>query len=102
MNNNIPIIIGATIGSILLLILIIIILIYCYKQSQSKQDDSLHSVIIDKHFRSISFINNDYHNNMTLLASPRRLALLELQQTFTYENSSFDFNEFINTKTMRF
>jgi len=112
MENNISIIIGTTIGIILLLISIILIIICCYKrsrhnQSLSKQEDSLHSVIINKHFRSVSFINNDYHNKMTLLASPRRLAILELQQqqqqeTFTYENPSLNLNELINPKTMRF
>jgi hypothetical protein len=42
---------------------------------------------------------------MTLLASPRRLAMLELQQQeekLSYENSSFDLNELFNTKTIRF
>jgi hypothetical protein len=42
---------------------------------------------------------------MTLLASPRRLAMLELQQQeekLTYENPLFDLNELLNTKTMRF
>jgi uncharacterized membrane protein YukC len=105
MGNNISIIVGATIGIILLLILIIITIIYYYKHSHYNQTkDSLHSVIINKHIRSISFINNDYHNNTTLLVSPRRLAILELQQQqeFNYENSSFDLNELTNSKTMRF
>jgi uncharacterized membrane protein YukC len=103
MGNNISIIVGATIGIILLLILIIITIIYFYKQSRQNQSkDSLHSVIINKHIRSISFINNDYHNNMTLLVSPRRLAILELQQQFNYENSSFDLNELTHPKTIRF
>ena len=113
MADIISITIGTIIGTILLLISIILIIICCYKhshsnQSISKQDDSLRSVIINKHFRShssISFVNNDYHNNMTLLASPRRLAILELEQqtqTFAYENPSLDHIELTHTKTMRF
>jgi len=105
MGNNISIIVGATIGIILLLILIIITIIYFYKQfRQNQSKNSLHSVIINKHIRSISFINNDYHNNRTLLVSPRRLAILELQQQqeFNYENSSFDLNELTHPKTIRF
>jgi hypothetical protein len=102
MGNDISVIIGPTIGILLLLILIITIIIYCYKhshhnQSISKQNNSRH-----KHSQSISSINNDYHNNMTLLASPRRLAILELQQQFSYENSSCDLNELIDATTIRF
>ncbi len=86
------------------------IIICCCKyfhrnQTQSRENDSLQSVFVNKHVRSISFISNDYHNNMTLLASPRRLAMLELQQQeekLSYENSSFDLNELFNTKTIRF
>jgi hypothetical protein len=110
MDNNISIIIGTTIAVISFLILITMTIICCYKrfhrnQFQSREDDSFNSVIMNKHIRSISFISNDYHNNMTLLASPRRLAMLELQQQeekLTYENPSFDLNELLNTKTMRF
>jgi hypothetical protein len=113
MGNNISIIIGTTIGITIFVILFIMIIIYCCKrihrrQFQSRENDSLQSVITNKHVRSISFVSNDYHNNMTLLASPRRLAMLELQQQeeeeeeFSYENSSFDFNELFDTKTMRF
>ncbi|CAF5192852.1 unnamed protein product, partial [Rotaria sp. Silwood1] len=29
---------------------------------------------------TISFISDNYHNNMTLIASPQRLAMLEQQQ----------------------
>lgn len=102
MGNDISIIIGTTIGIIVLLILLIVLIIYCYKRYEHKQEDL---VIINKNARSISFINSSYHNNMTLLASPRRLAILELQQQeemFTYENPSLDLNELIQSKTVRF
>jgi hypothetical protein len=113
MANIISITIGTIIGTVSLLITIILTIICCYKrshpnQSISKQEDALHSVIINKHVRSnssTSFINNDYHNNMTLLASARRLAILELEQqteTFAYENPSLDYTELTHTKTMRF
>lgn len=50
----------------------------------------------------MSFISEDVHNHLTLLASSRRLAILELQQQgeqiSSYENPTFDLNE----KTMRF
>ncbi len=105
-NTDIFIIIGTTIGTILCLIFILITIIYCYKRfyHQSKEEDeSFHSVMVNKHFRSISFISNDYHNNMTLMVPSRRLAILELQQQdeeeqFTYENPLLE----IDTKTVRF
>jgi len=113
--NIISITIGTTIGTVSLLISILLIIICCYKrshpnQSISKQEDALNSVIINKNGRSnssTSFINNDYHNNMTLLASLRRLAILELEQqqqteTFAYENPSLDNTELTQTKTVRF
>jgi hypothetical protein len=56
-------------------------------KQQQQQEDYLHSVIINQHIAkhlrpnsAISFISNDYHNDMTLIAPPRRLAMLEQQQ----------------------
>ena len=108
MTNDLAVISGAIIGAILFLIFVIITIVYCYQRcrlSSSKQGDSLHSIIVQKSSRSMSFISEDFHNNRTLLASPRRLALLELQQheeIFTYENPSLDVNELIHERTMRF
>ena len=104
-NTNLSIIIGAIIGASFSLLFVIILIIYSCKRCQSSsvnQDDSLHSIIVQKSSRSMSFISDDFHNNMTLLASPRRLAILELQQQeeeiSSYENPAFDLNE----RTMRF
>jgi hypothetical protein len=54
---------------------------------QQQEADYLHSVIINQHIArhlrpnsSISCISNNYHNDMTLIAPPRRLAMLEQQQ----------------------
>jgi hypothetical protein len=54
---------------------------------QQQEEDYLHSVIINQHIArhlrpnsTISFISDDFHNDMTLIAPPRRLALLEQQQ----------------------
>ena len=56
------------------------------KQQQQEQD-YLHTVIINQHIArhlrpqsAVSFISNNYHNDMTLIAPPRRLAVLEQQQ----------------------
>lgn len=118
MADTVLIAIGTTLGTVLLLICIILTIVYCYthfyyNRSISKQEQSLHSAMINKDFRSnssISFINYDYHNNTTLLAPSRRLAILELQQeqtlnpsqTFAYENPSFHLNEIKHIRTMRF
>ena len=109
MGNIVSVIFGVVISSVLILIPIIITIIYCYKRSHhnQEQEDSLHTVIRSKNIRSdstISIINDGYHNNMTLLASPRRLAILELQQqrTLTHENSTFNSTELLNTEIMRF
>jgi hypothetical protein len=54
---------------------------------QQHEEDYLHSVIINQHIAkhlrpnsAVSFISNNYHNDMTLIAPPRRLAMLEQQQ----------------------
>lgn len=107
MTDETSLIIGITIGVILVFILLIILIIFYYKRFFRKHDDSM---IIHKDTRSISFINYDYHYNMTLLASPRRLAILELQQkqeeeedeSCTYDNPSFNSNELIQSRTVRF
>lgn len=106
MSTNLStVIIGAIIGASLSLLGIIILIIYSYKHCQTssvQHDDSLHSIIVQKSSRSMSFISEDVHNHLTLLASSRRLAILELQQQgeqiSSYENPTFDLNE----KTMRF
>ncbi|CAF1338069.1 unnamed protein product [Rotaria magnacalcarata] len=57
------------------------------QQQEQQQQDYLHSVIINQHIArqlrpnsAISFISDNYHNTMTLIASPHRLAMLEQQQ----------------------
>ena len=52
-----------------------------------RDEDYLHSVIINQHIArhlrpnsTLSCISNNYHNDMTLIAPPRRLAMLEQQQ----------------------
>ena len=54
---------------------------------------------------SVSFTNSDYHDNMTLLMSFRRLTILKLQQeqcqTFTYENSPLNLSELANMKIVQ-
>jgi hypothetical protein len=54
---------------------------------QQAEDDYLHTVIINQHIArhlrpqsAVSFISSNYHNDMTLIAPPRRLAVLEQQQ----------------------
>jgi hypothetical protein len=54
---------------------------------QQHEEDYLHSVIINQHIArhlrpnsTISFISDNFHNDMTLIAPPRRLAMLEQQQ----------------------
>lgn len=54
---------------------------------QQHEEDYLHSVIINQHIAkhlrpnsTLSCISQNYHNEMTLIAPPRRLALLEQQQ----------------------
>ncbi|CAF1688662.1 unnamed protein product, partial [Adineta ricciae] len=56
-------------------------------QHQQQEEDYLHTVIINQHIArhlrpqsAVSFISNNYHNDMTLIAPPRRLAVLEQQQ----------------------
>ncbi|CAF3566845.1 unnamed protein product [Rotaria sordida] len=57
------------------------------QQQEQEHQDYLHSVIVNQHIArhlrpnsTISFISDNYHNNMTLIASPHRLAMLEQQQ----------------------
>lgn len=61
------------------------------QQQQQRQEqehqDYLHSVIINQHIArhlrpnsAVSFISDNYHNTMTLIASPHRLAIVEQQQ----------------------
>ncbi|CAF3401764.1 unnamed protein product [Rotaria socialis] len=57
------------------------------QQQEQQQQDYLHSVIVNQHIArhlrpnsAISFISDNYHNTMTLIASPHRLAMLEQQQ----------------------
>lgn len=57
------------------------------QQLHQPPPDYLHSVIVNQHIArhlrpssAISFISDNYHNNMTLIASPHRLAMLEQQQ----------------------
>ncbi|CAF1686459.1 unnamed protein product [Adineta ricciae] len=57
------------------------------QQQQQQEEDYLHTVIINQHIArhlrpqsAVSFISNNYHNDMTLIAPPRRLAVLEQQQ----------------------
>jgi len=93
------VIIGITAGTGLL-VGSIITTYFCYKRyrrnqltsniqpsKQQHEEDYLHSVIINQHIAkhlrpnsAISFISNNYHNEMTLIAPPRRLAMLEEQQ----------------------
>lgn len=54
---------------------------------QQHDEDYLHSVIINQHIAkhlrpnsTLSCISQNYHNEMTLIAPPRRLAVLEQQQ----------------------
>ena len=60
-----------------------------YHRSKPPQcdEDYLHSVIINQHIArhlrpqsTISFISDQFHHDMTLMAPPRRLAMLEQQQ----------------------
>ncbi len=92
------VIIGVTAGTGLLISSIITTYCCCkrYRRNQltsnsqptkQQQDDYLHTVIINQHIArhlrpnsAISFISNNYHNDMTLIAPPRRLAMLEQQQ----------------------
>jgi len=92
------VIIGVTAGTGLLISSIITTYCCCkrYRRNQltsnsqptkQQQDDYLHTVIINQHIArhlrpnsAISFISNNYHNDMTLIAPPRRLAVLEQQQ----------------------
>jgi len=99
MTEIIFVIIGIIVATGLLLGSIITTYCYCkrYKQNrltenaqsikQQREEDYLHSVIINQHIArhlrpnsAVSFISNNYHNEMTLIAPPRRLALLEQQQ----------------------
>lgn len=98
---------------------------------QQHEEDYLHSVIINQHIArhlrpnsTISCISHHYHNDMTLIAPPRRLAMLEQQQqnqpatlvienplislsssplepttlqTFVYENPSLELGELPTT-----
>jgi hypothetical protein len=93
------VIIGITAGTGLLLGSIITTYC-CYKRYRRHQltsntqpikrphdEDYLHSVIINQHIAkhlrpnsTLSCISNNYHNDMTLIAPPRRLAMLEQQQ----------------------
>jgi hypothetical protein len=93
------VIVGITAGTGLL-ISSIITTYCCYKRyrrnqltsniqpsKQQHEEDYLHSVIINQHIAkhlrpnsTISFISDNYHNDMTLIAPPRRLAMLEQQQ----------------------
>ena len=139
------VIIGVTAGSGLLLGSIITTFCCCKRyrrnrstshQQPSKQrqdDDYFDSVIINQHIAkhlrpesTLSFVSDHYHNDMTLIASPRRLAMLEQQQkqepvtlvignpyvsasanvddvnstptqSFVYENPSLELDEFITT-----
>lgn len=72
---------------------------YHLSKPPQPDDDYLHSVIINQHIArhlrpqsTISFISDQYHHDMTLMAPPRRLALLEQQQqlqpsgTLIFEN----------------
>lgn len=59
---------------------------------QQHDEDYLHSVIINQHIArhlrpnsTISCISNNYHSDMTLIAPPRRLAMLEQQQKQYHE-----------------
>ena len=99
MADIIFVIIGVTAGTGLLIGSIITTYCCCkrYRRNEStvtsqpskqqQEEDYLHSVIINQHIAkhlrpnsTISFISNSYHNDMTLIAPPRRLAMLEQQQ----------------------
>jgi hypothetical protein len=101
------VIIGITAGTGLL-VGSIITTYFCYKRyrrnqltsniqpsKQQHEEDYLHSVIINQHIArhlrpnsAISFISNNYHNEMTMIAPPRRLAMLEQQQKQQYERAT--------------
>lgn len=77
------------IGIVTFITSILFAILCLHKRSHSKNEPPLHAVIITKHFQSASFINNAYHNDMTLVVSSRRLAMLELDQqidALAYDN----------------
>ncbi|CAF0740475.1 unnamed protein product [Adineta steineri] len=99
MADIIFVIIGVTAGTGLLISSIITTYCCCkrYRRNrlpsnsqstkQQHEEDYLHTVIINQHIAkhlrpnsALSFISNSYHNDMTLIAPPRRLAVLEQQQ----------------------
>lgn len=103
-----------------------------HSTKQQHEDDYLHSVIINQHIAkhlrpnsTVSCISQNYHNDMTLIAPPRRLALLEQQQkqqtepavfvienplsqksstlqTFVYENPSLELGELTNSSAIQY
>ena len=139
------VIIGITAGTGLLLASILTTYC-CYKRyrrqqfpssfhstKQQHEEDYLHSVIINQHIAkhlrpnsAISCISQNYHNDMTLIAPPRRLALLEQQQqkqqpgatvlvienpltqksstlqSFVYENPSLELGELTNNSAIQY
>jgi hypothetical protein len=140
------VIIGITAGTGLLLGSIITTYCCCkrYRRTsniqptkQQHEEDYLHSVIINQHIAkhlrpnsAVSFVSNNYHNDMTLIAPPRRLAMLEQQQqepamfvienplislsntsreqksgtlqTFVYENPSLELGELPPTRAIQY
>ena len=99
MADIIFVIIGVTAGTGLLISSILTTYCCCKRQrraalasaaesaKQQAEEDYLHTVIINQHIArhlrpqsAVSFISHNYHNDMTLIAPPRRLAVLEQQQ----------------------
>lgn len=98
MTSLISVTTGATVGVVSFLALVILTINCLHKRSH-------HSTTITKSARSASFVSKTYHNHMTLVASPRRLAILELEQqeeAFVSSSPSTDCTHSSSASIVRF
>ena len=108
------VILGATLGIVVLASSAILLIRYRQRHRRDRSSLTLaarREKRKDRYAaRSISFVSHEYHYNMTLLASPRRLeAILEQQssirvpsQTSTHTNSSVDSTNVSTTGIVQF
>ena len=90
------VILGATLGVVVLASSAILLIRCRQRRRREKRKDRFAA-------RSISFVSHDYHYNMTLLASPRRLeAILEQQQSSIRVPSSLDSSDVVPTGIVQF